>query len=44
MFRQLVSFKKTNNVDVKAKGFWSLLSALIVIYHDAPLCIYRFCR
>ncbi len=44
MSRQLVLSRKTNNVDVKAKGFWSLSNALAMIHHDASLCIRQFCR
>ena len=44
MSRQLVLFEETNNVDVKAKEFWSLSSAFAMIYHDVLLYIRRFCR
>jgi len=43
MFRQLVSFVKTNNASVKAKEFSSLLSAFVVIRYNALLYIRRFC-
>jgi len=41
MFRQLVLFVKTNNVNVKAKEFLSLLSAFAIIRHNALLYIRR---
>ena len=44
MPRQFVSFVKTNNIDVEAKEFWSLLDALAMIYHDVLLYIRRSCR
>jgi hypothetical protein len=44
MFQQLVLFVETNNADVKAKEFLSLLSAFAVIRHDVLLYIHRFCR
>ncbi len=42
MFRQLVLFKKTNNANVKAKEFWSLLNAFVTIYHNVSLYICSF--
>ncbi len=42
MFRQLVLFVKTNNVNVKAKEFLSLLNVFAMIYYNALLYIRRF--
>jgi len=44
MFRQFVLFVRTNNVNVKAKEFLLLLSALVIIRHNAFLYICQFCR
>ncbi len=44
MSQQFVLFEETNNVDVKAKEFWLLLSVLAIIYHNVSLYIRRFCR
>jgi len=44
MSQQLVLFVGTNNAGVKAKGFWSLSSALAEVHHDVLLYIHRFCR
>jgi len=44
MFRQSILSIRTNNVDVKAKGFSLLLGALAVIRHDVLLYIRQFCR
>jgi len=44
MFRQLVLFVKTNNVDVKVKEFSSLLDVFAMIRHNALLYIRRSFR